>query len=45
VIRRLVLRGNPQQLGSEHGRAHREAIRRYSDDRVQLASNGSWSGR
>lgn len=45
MIRRLVLRGSPSQLGTEHGRAHREAIRRYTDDRVLLASNGSWAGR
>jgi isopenicillin-N N-acyltransferase-like protein len=45
VIRRLVLRGSPRQLGAEHGRAHREAIRRYTDERVHLASNGSWAGR
>jgi isopenicillin-N N-acyltransferase-like protein len=45
VIRRLVLRGSPRQLGAEHGRTHREGIRRYTDERVHLASNGSWAGR
>jgi isopenicillin-N N-acyltransferase-like protein len=45
VIRRLVLRGSPSQLGTEHGTAFREDIRRYTDERVQLASNGSWAGR
>jgi len=45
VIRRLVLRGSPRQLGAEHGSACREGIRRYTDERVHLASNGSWAGR
>jgi isopenicillin-N N-acyltransferase-like protein len=45
VIRRLALRGGPTQLGAEHGRAHRDDIRRYTDERVHLASNGSWAGR
>jgi isopenicillin-N N-acyltransferase-like protein len=45
VIRRLVLRGSPSQLGAEHGRAYRDDIRRYTDERVHLASNGSWAGR
>jgi isopenicillin-N N-acyltransferase-like protein len=45
VIRRLVLRGGPSQLGAEHGRTFREDIRRYTDERVHLASNGSWAGR
>jgi isopenicillin-N N-acyltransferase-like protein len=45
MIRHLVLRGSSQQIGSEHGRAYRADIRRYTDDRVRLASNGSWAGR
>jgi isopenicillin-N N-acyltransferase-like protein len=45
VIRRLVLRGSPRQLGAEHGSAYREEIQRYTEDRVHLASNGSWAGR
>lgn len=45
MIRRLVLHGSPQQLGSQHGSAYRREIRRYTDERVHLASNGSWAGR
>ena len=44
-IRRLSLAGGPASLGSEHGTAFREDIRRYTDERVRLASNGSWAGR
>jgi isopenicillin-N N-acyltransferase-like protein len=45
VIRRLELRGSPRQRGAEHGSAFCEDIRRYTDERVHLASNGSWAGR
>jgi isopenicillin-N N-acyltransferase-like protein len=45
VIRHKVLRGNPNQLGTDHGKAFREDIRRYSEERVRLTSNGSWAGR
>ena len=45
MIRRLALRGSPKQLGSEHGAAFRDDIHRYTDERVHLASNGSWAGR
>lgn len=45
MIRRLRLRGSLERLGTEHGRAFRPDIRRYTDDRVHLASNGSWAGR
>ncbi|MBW2275594.1 MAG: hypothetical protein JRG96_20225 [Deltaproteobacteria bacterium] len=45
MIRHLLLRGSPRQLGAEHGRAFRADIRRYTDERVHLASNGSWAGR
>ncbi len=45
MIRRLVLGGSPTQLGAEHGTTFREDIRRYTDERVQLASDGSWAGR
>jgi isopenicillin-N N-acyltransferase-like protein len=44
-IRRLPLRGDAAQRGAEHGAAFRDEIRRYSDERVRLASNGSWAGR
>ncbi|MCH7869091.1 MAG: hypothetical protein IH881_15455 [Myxococcales bacterium] len=45
MIRRLVLRGSPTQQGALHGATFREGIRRYTDERVRLASNGSWAGR
>jgi isopenicillin-N N-acyltransferase-like protein len=45
MIRHLVLQGNPAQLGAEHGETFRADIRRYADDRVRLASNGSWGAR
>lgn len=45
MIRRLILRGSSRQRGAEHGEAFREDIRRYTDERVRLASNGSWAGR
>jgi isopenicillin-N N-acyltransferase-like protein len=45
MIRRLNLHGNPTQCGAEHGRTYGEDIRRYTDERVRLASNGSWAGR
>ncbi len=45
MIRHLELSGSPAHLGAEHGEAYREDIRRYADERVHLASNGSWAGR
>jgi isopenicillin-N N-acyltransferase-like protein len=45
MIRRKILRGTPKQFGSEHGAAFRDDIHRYTNDRVHLASNGSWAGR
>ena len=45
MIRRLSLAGSPARLGSDHGAAFRDEIRRYSDERVRLASDGSWAGR
>ena len=44
-IRRLVLGGDPAARGAAHGEAHRDEIRRYTEERVHLASNGSWAGR
>lgn len=44
-IRRLPLRGDPTRLGADHGAAFRANVRRYTDERVRLASNGSWAGR
>ena len=45
VIRRLPLAGGPVDLGAEHGAAFRDEIRRYTEERVRLASDGSWAGR
>lgn len=45
MIRRIRLRGYPEDLGAKHGRAYRDDIRCYSEDRLELASNGSWAGR
>ena len=45
MIRHLVLQGSPPQRGDRQGQAFREDIRRYADERIHLASNGSWAGR
>jgi isopenicillin-N N-acyltransferase-like protein len=45
MIRHLKLHGSPEQLGVQHGSAYSEDIRRYADERVRLASDGSWAGR
>ena len=44
-IRRLSLTGSPERVGAAHGEAFRTEIRRYTDERVRLASDGSWAGR
>lgn len=44
-IRRLELSGDASQRGVAHGEAHAAEIRRYTRDRVSLASDGSWAGR
>lgn len=44
-IRCIQLSGDAAQLGAAHGEAHAEEIRRYTRDRVTLASDGSWAGR
>ena len=43
-IRRLSLEGDPTRRGAAHGSAFPDEIRRYSEERVDLASNGSWAG-
>ncbi len=43
-IRCLALRGDPAQRGRAHGAAYPNEIRRYTDERVELACNGSWAG-
>lgn len=42
-IRVLELAGSPYDLGYQHGRAYREAIRHYAADRLQLVCSGQWS--
>jgi isopenicillin-N N-acyltransferase-like protein len=44
-IRTLVLAGDAAARGRRHGEAFRDDIRRYTEERVHLASNGSWAGR
>jgi isopenicillin-N N-acyltransferase-like protein len=44
-LRTLVLRGDPVARGHAHGQAFAAEIREYADERVRLASNGSWAGR
>lgn len=41
----VVLRGDAGARGAEHGRALARSIRVYTDERVALASDGSWAGR
>lgn len=45
AIRRIRLAGDAKRRGEEHGEAFRDEIRRYAEERVRLASNGSWAGR
>jgi len=44
-IRITRLQGSPEERGRLHGEVHREGIRRYTEERVKLAANGSWAGR
>lgn len=43
-IRVLRLQGAPAERGRQHGLAHAPAIRHYTEERVQLAADGSWAG-
>ena len=43
-IRQLDLAGSPEAMGDAHGRAHAAGIRQYAHDRVELVSEGLWSG-
>ena len=45
TIRRLAIAGPPAALGASHGERYAAEIRRYAEDRVNLASDGSWAGR
>jgi isopenicillin-N N-acyltransferase like protein len=42
-IRVLDLAGTPEEVGRAHGRAYPEMIREYTDERVRLAGEGTWS--
>ena len=44
-IRELVVDGDAAHRGRVHGAAFHNEIRRYTDERVRLSANGSWSGR
>jgi len=44
-IRCLSLVGDAERRGELHGKAFRDEIRRYAEDRLRLASDGSWAGR
>ncbi|MDA0245786.1 MAG: C45 family autoproteolytic acyltransferase/hydrolase [Chloroflexi bacterium] len=43
-IRLLTVKGTPYEMGFAHGRAYREDIRRYTEERVGLVCSGKWSG-
>jgi isopenicillin-N N-acyltransferase-like protein len=45
VLVPLLLRGDAASRGASHGRALARSIRVYTDERVALASDGSWAGR
>jgi isopenicillin-N N-acyltransferase-like protein len=44
-IRLLELGGDAEHRGGVHGAAFHSEIRRYTEERVRLASNGTWAGR
>lgn len=44
-IRRIRLAGGAKRRGEAHADAFGGEIRRYAEERVRLASNGSWAGR
>ena len=44
-IRELVVGGDAGHRGSVHGAAFHNEIRRYTEERVRLSANGTWSGR
>ena len=43
-LRRIVLSGTAARRGEHHGAALADSIRRYAEERVGLAADGSWSG-
>ena len=44
-IRRIVLAGSPEEMGTLHGETYRDEIREYAEDRLALSAGGNWSGR
>ncbi len=44
AMRHLVLSGPPAERGRAHGRTYRDEIRRYTEERVRLATGGNWAG-
>ena len=44
-MRRIRLEGDAKQRGEAHAERFGDEIRRYAEERVRLASNGSWAGR
>jgi isopenicillin-N N-acyltransferase-like protein len=44
ALRVLEAYGNPADLGRAHGSACAEMIRKYTDDRIDLTAQESWSG-
>jgi isopenicillin-N N-acyltransferase-like protein len=43
-IRTLTVTGSPYEMGLAHGRAYRDDIIRYTNERVALVCGGQWSG-
>ena len=41
----LSLSGTPFAMGEAHGRAYAEAIRSYTEERIELAGGAAWTGR
>ncbi len=44
MTRRLLLTGSPAQRGREHGSPFPDEIQAYTEDRIVLVMQGSWSG-
>lgn len=45
AIRRIRLEGDAKRRGEAHAGRFPDEIRRYAEDRIRLASDGSWAGR
>ena len=44
MTRRILLTGTPSQRGTEHGTPFPEEIKEYTEDRILLVMQGSWTG-